>query len=208
MMAESPKVIPDISDAAVAKATGRTWEEWKEWLDGRQAHTLSHPEIVHLLGSAAGVRSSWWQQAVANGYEKLTGRRRTGQTRDRTFQVGVQQTMACSVEELWSTMTTGAGLQAWLGEGAPPVLTPNTRFELPDGTRGQVGVFVPQDRLRLSWHPPGWERSSTIQIRLASSSRQRSVLRFHQERLPDEAAREARRAYFREAIRRLREIRD
>jgi hypothetical protein len=84
---------PDQSDAAVRKATGRSWWQWEELLDGLGAAELSHGEIVALVRERGGVESGWWQQGVTVGYEKLKGKRVLGETAGSGFQVGVSRTL-------------------------------------------------------------------------------------------------------------------
>lgn len=66
------------SNASVLKGTGKTWEEWVKFLDVRHAAGHSHKEIVEILTEY--IDSSWWCQSVANGYEKIKGKRIPGQT--------------------------------------------------------------------------------------------------------------------------------
>ncbi|NIQ58276.1 MAG: hypothetical protein GWN71_34515 [Gammaproteobacteria bacterium] len=110
-----------------------------------------------------GVDSGWWQQMVTVGYEKLKGRRITGETQDADFQVGVSRTMDLPADDAWHLVTSPDGVQTWLGAGAP-TLAEGARYELHDG---------------------------------------RCVVNFHEEHLPDEAVREERRTYFRDALDRL-----
>jgi uncharacterized protein YndB with AHSA1/START domain len=191
--------IPDISDDAVRRVTGRSWSEWRIWLDRQGAADRSHREIVALVAGGGGVDSGWWQQAVANGYEKLVGRRVLGQTQDGGFQVGVSKTIHASPDAIWKQLTSSRGLRAWLGEKPPRALRENARYTLGDGASGEIRIVKPGRQLRLTWQPAGWERPSTIQVRVTPKGEGRAVLSFHQEQLPDAEARVERRAWFRSA---------
>ncbi|MBD3186670.1 DUF4287 domain-containing protein, partial [Candidatus Bathyarchaeota archaeon] len=52
-----------ISDDAIKKATGSTWDEWLEILDSAEARQLIHKEIVAFLMEHHGV-SHWWAQTI------------------------------------------------------------------------------------------------------------------------------------------------
>ncbi|HSH46423.1 MAG TPA: SRPBCC domain-containing protein [Longimicrobiales bacterium] len=195
-----------ISDEAVQEATGRTWSQWREWLDTQGAGDMPHRDIVALLRDTAGLESRWWQQMVSNTYEHLTGRRIRGETAEAGFQVGVQRTVAVGHQRMWDVLTSPEGLRWWLGDGAGAVqLSEGARYELADGSSGQVRVVRPGGHLRVTWHPEGWPRPSTIQARVMPKG-EKTVVGFHEEHLPGPGEREERRTHFRAALDRLVEL--
>lgn len=194
-----------ISDESVRKATGRTWREWEAALDDWGANDLSHKEIVALIGERAEVASEWWRQTVANGYEKLKGKRITGETEDAGFQIGVQRTTTLPLERAWSLLTSPEGTEAWLGAGAEIAFEQGERYRLADGTEGEVRVVRPNQHLRITWHPKGWPRSSVIQVRVTPKG-EKTVISFHEEQLPGEKEREERRTFFKAALARIEEL--
>jgi uncharacterized protein YndB with AHSA1/START domain len=197
-MVDEP-LIPDISDAAVRKATAKSWPAWLEWIDERGGRERSHQDVVRLLRDEAGVESGWWQQAVANGYEKLIGRRSVGETQRGGFQVGVRRTVAASPEQVWRLLVSPQGLCAWLGDDPPRELRQGQLYELADGTTGEIRIVKEGSHLRLTWRPRNWPRHSTIQVRLLPAASGKTAVSFHQERLPDAAARAERREWFKRA---------
>jgi uncharacterized protein YndB with AHSA1/START domain len=86
-------------------------------------------------------------------------------------------------------------VRAWLGGGAGVEWEPGRTYALADGAAGEVRVVSPGSHLRLTWRPAGWERASLIQVRVLPAARG-ATLSFHQEHLPDAAARERRREHF------------
>jgi uncharacterized protein YndB with AHSA1/START domain len=188
-----------ISDEAVHKATGRVWSEWVRWLDEQEAAALSHKEIVALLRERGEVESAWWQQSIAVGYERARGLREFGQRRDAGFEIGVQRTVPLSADEAWRRLTGPDGVRAWLGDAPSLRLEVGEAYRLADGTAGEVRIVAEGERVRITRHPNGWARASTIQIRVTPKG-EKSVIAFHEENLPDAEAREARRAHFQEAI--------
>ena len=89
-----------MKDAAVAKATGKTWKEWVSVLDKDGAAKLSHREIAELLHSRHSV-GDWWSQMVTVGYERIRGLRERGQRRDGTYEVSKSKTYPVPIAELW-----------------------------------------------------------------------------------------------------------
>jgi uncharacterized protein YndB with AHSA1/START domain len=199
---------PGQSDDAVRKATGRGWEEWETLLDALGAARLSHSEIVSLLHEKALVRSGWWRQSVTVGYEKLKGRRKTGETKDTGVQVGVQRTLPVIAETAWELLTSAEGRRVWLGSGADFRFAAGEIFRLKDGAEGEVRV-VRQGRqgwhARLTYQPGEWPRPSVIQVRVEPRG-DRAVIGFHEEHLPSLEERERRKAHFAAAADALREM--
>lgn len=195
---------PDISNEAVENATGRTWDEWRALIDGWGGKDLGHKEIVARVRDDAGIESPWWQQAVTVGYEKLSGQRVTGETAEGDFQVGVRRTVDFPSEQAWELLGSAEGVAAWLGRAPGLELEEGDRYATEAGAEGEVRV-VSGTHVRLTWHPQGWPRPSTVQVRVQPRG-DRCVISFHQEKIPDAEAREARRAHFRAALDRLEEL--
>lgn len=129
----------------------------------------------------------------------LRPQRSVGETRDAGFEIGVRRTLPVPAETLWLLVTSAEGRRAWLGAGPDFALEPGAAYALDDGAQGEVRVLRPGSHVRLSWQPGDWPRASTIQVRVLPGGAQ-SVLAFHQEHLPDAAAREERRAHFTAAL--------
>ncbi len=89
-----------MSDAAVAKKTGRTWKQWVTELDRAGAAALPHPKIARLLHESHGL-PGWWAQMVTVGYERIRGLREQGQRRDGGFDVNKSKTYPVPIAELW-----------------------------------------------------------------------------------------------------------
>ena len=123
-----------------------------------------------------------------------------GQTRDAGFEIGVRRTLPLAPDAAWHRLLSPQGLAAWLGAitGDLP-LTPGSRYALADGATGEVRVYQPGSHLRLTWQPGDWVRPSTVQVRVIPHGAG-STVAFHQEHLPDAAARVTRGAYYTAAL--------
>lgn len=128
-----------------------------------------------------------------------------GLTRSVGFQVGARRTFLVDLHAAWQQLLSDEGRQIWLGRGGDLRLEEGADYELDDGTTGQLRTLRPGSHLRLTFQPPVWPRSSTIQLRLIES-KGKTVVAFHQEHLPDAPSREQRRRHFLAALEELRPL--
>lgn len=130
----------------------------------------------------------------------MTARRDVGRTQDAGWQIGVSRTLDHHLERVWAFLTSDAGRAVWLGAGVGVLQEKGQRYETADGTVGEVRSVRPQEKLRLTWRPPGWDHDSTVQVAVVPQGQGRTVLRFHQERLADAAERTRQRAHWRDVM--------
>ena len=121
-----------------------------------------------------------------------------GLTKDTGWQVGSRRTHPISLEPAWQIVTSDRGLGVWLGEVRNLDLEVGAKYELADGTTGEVRVFKPLSHLRITYFPPDWPRASTIQVRVIPAS-QKTQISFHQEHIPGPDEREQRKRHFHSA---------
>lgn len=134
-----------------------------------------------------------------------SGGHEVGRTRGTGFQVGIRRTLPISLAEAWRLVTSPQGVRAWLGDGAV-AWERGREYALADGSTGAVRVVEPESHVRLTWHPDGWPRASTIQVRVIAAA-SGTTIAFHQEHLPHAAARQERRAHFAAALEALETLR-
>lgn len=91
-----------ISEQAVQKATGRSWEEWFALLNNIQGGQLTHREIAQKLSSEHHVEG-WWAQNITVEFERSIGRREHGQRCDGDFEVSVSKTLAGTMDSALMT---------------------------------------------------------------------------------------------------------
>ena len=122
-------------------------------------------------------------------------KKQVGLTKDVGWQIGVRRTLPIGQKDAWQLLTSQRGLNIWLGKVSKLNLTKGTKYRLPGGIEGEIRVYSPGSHLRITWHPPGWQRSSTIQVRVIPKG-DRTVIVFHQEHLPGAKEREERRLFY------------
>jgi hypothetical protein len=132
---------PGMSDEAVQRATGKTWDEWFALLDAWGAQDRKHPEIARHLYETYGI-DGWWAQGVTVGYERARGMRAVHERPDG-FSVNASKTVPVPVERLFAAFVDEAERDRWLEPGELRLRTSqpprSARFDvLANGTR--IGV--------------------------------------------------------------------
>jgi hypothetical protein len=136
-----------ISDAALLKATGKSWAQWKKVLQIMKAKDLNHKDIAAKLSSEHDV-PGWWAQGITVRFEQEIGRRKPGQRSSGEYNVSVSATFDGSMDELlaqWSKTLKGRKEFDGVSAVSPPVTTtsPKWRYwkvKLQDGTRVTVNI--------------------------------------------------------------------
>ncbi|MEP6561773.1 MAG: SRPBCC domain-containing protein [Nakamurella sp.] len=121
--------------------------------------------------------------------------RTVGLTQDAGWEIGVSRTIDTPLEAVWAFLTGRDGIAVWLGGGLTLPAEKGTGYTTPDGTRGELRSFHPGDRIRLTWQPTTWDHPSTVQVATRARG-EKTLLRFHQERLCDSAEREQQRQHW------------
>jgi len=131
-----------VSDAAIKKSTGKTWDEWFPILDSWGARKKTHTEIARYVSQEHGV-PGWWSQSVTVAYEKARGMRLKYERPDG-FSVTASKTIAVPVDVLFEAFVDDVRRKKWLIDGSMSLRTAQAgrtaRFDWEDGsTRVNVG---------------------------------------------------------------------
>lgn len=170
-----------MSDASVAKATGRTWAQWVTVLDRAGAAERPHREIAAHVASL-GI-PSWWSQTVTVGYERIRGLRERGQRRGGGYDATKSRTFPVSVEDLFDAFVDARKRRRWL-----PV-------------RVTVRSATPHKYLRLEW-----DDGAPVQVGFTSKGSAKSAVAVQHEKLPDRSAADAMKKTWSEHFDRLGEL--
>jgi uncharacterized protein YndB with AHSA1/START domain len=172
----------EVSEAAVQKATGRSTSEWFRILDEAGAATLSHREIVALLGNEEGV-SGWWQQMITVAYEKSRQLRRTHERPDG-FSVSGSKTINVPVERLF---------EAWFDPDQ------RVRWLVDELT---IRRSTPSRSLRITWA----DGRSNVSVTLNRKGEEKSQVGVEHSKLVDEGEAARMKAHWADALKRLKEL--
>jgi len=130
---------PGMSDAAILKGSGRSWDDWFRILDAWDATTHDHTEIARYVNAELGV-DGWWSQSVTVGYERARGMRAPNQ-RPEGFEVSVSKTVAMPPLEAWRAFVEPRRRTSWLDlplrmRTGTRTMGRSARFDVPsEGTR-------------------------------------------------------------------------
>ena len=177
---QSPAVDLGKSDETIKRGSGKSWEEWFEILDAWGATKRTHGEIARHVNQEHDV-PGWWAQTVTVGYERGRGMRKVNE-RDTGFYVGVSKTFPIGAKRISEEFTDTRKRNRWLEPG-----TLRTRTSQP----GKSARF---DFL---------EDESRVHVYFVSKGRGKASVAIQHERLPDEAAVEERRSFWKERLARL-----
>lgn len=166
---------PEIGDAAVQKATGRSWEEWFHILDQAGAAQMSHKEIVAQLKEYDGV-SGWWQQSIAVAYEKARGLREKHEHADG-YSVSASKTVNASADEIFAAWEDEAVRTHWL----------TAQLTIRKGT--------PPKSLRITWHD-----GTHVDVYIYPKGESKCQVSLEHRKLSDRETAERQKAFWREAL--------
>jgi len=155
-----------MSDAAVRKATGRSWRDWVRVLDAAGAAEKPHREIARHVASL-GV-PSWWCQMVTVGYERIRGLRERGQRRSGRYTATKSRTFPVSVRVLFDAFANANARRRWLRTGVA------------------VRSATRDKRMRLTW-----EDGSVVLAGFVSKGAAKSSVAIEHQGLSDRSAADA-----------------
>lgn len=178
---ENAKRIGGTSDDVLKTRTGKTWEEWFAILDAAGAMDLEHPEIARHLSEQHGV-PGWWTQKITGGYEQERKGRQKHQMPEG-YQVSASKTINVPLDELYKAWSEAEARLQWLDE--PEI---------------QVRKATPQKSLRMTWI----DGQSSLEVLFDAKGEQRSRVRLQHSKLPGPVEAEQMKAYWAEALNRLR----
>ena len=170
-----------MSDAVIAKRTGRSWAEWVRVLDRERAADKPHREIA-LFVSSLGT-PDWWTQTVTVGYEQIKGLREKGQRRDGGYEASKSRTFNVPVQTLFDAFAKPRTRKRWL----EPTFT--------------IRSTAPPKRMRVTCTD-----STVIQVGFFGKGPAKSAVAVQHQKLPDRSAVDATKKAWAERFDRLGEI--
>jgi hypothetical protein len=170
-----------ISDAAVKKATGCTWERWYKALDQFGARKLDHKGIVALAGKLSPRMNGWWQQMVTVSYEQARGLRQKHE-KPEGFEVSASKTVAVPLVKLYRAWTDARLRRRWLG-----------------AARFTVSKATPNRSMRIRWG----DGSSRVNVMFYAKGAAKSQVAVQHGHLPSAAAGKKTQAFWKARLEKL-----
>ncbi len=87
-----------VSDKAIEKASGKTWQHWLGVFKEMGADKLAHKDIASKLYEEHGI-SGWWAQSLTVRYEQAIGRRAPNQESNGTFTSSASKTLDMDMDQ-------------------------------------------------------------------------------------------------------------
>jgi hypothetical protein len=103
---------PGMSDGAVRRGTGKSWDEWFAILDAWNGTAHNHTEIARHVYETYGI-DGWWAQGVTVGYERARGMRALHERPDG-FSMNASKTFPVPVERLFAAFVAEEERVQWL----------------------------------------------------------------------------------------------
>src|SRR3989337_3840354 len=101
-----------ISEEAVKKSTGKSWNEWFLLLNKAGAKKLEHKAIAEMLHKKHGL-SGWWSQMVTVQYEQeIKGR--TKHEKPEGYQISKSKTLPFSASKIFNAVQSPSQRKNWL----------------------------------------------------------------------------------------------
>ncbi len=172
-----------MTDAAVKKATGCTWERWVWTLDKVDAHTWPHRAIVEYAHEKYRT-PDWWAQMVVVGYERIKGLRVVGQNRGGTFRAAKSKVVAVPLARLYRAFHDPRSRARWL---------PGVKFTIRTAMRDKS--------MRVTW-PDG----TSVAIGFIGKGAGKSQVALEHSKLADQADVQRRKAFWTERLAALGEV--
>ena len=191
-----------MNSESILRATGRKPEQWYNLIQDAGLSESSHKEIAEYLSGFPEV-SFWWAQTLTVEYEKHIGRRVLGQTAGGNFQIGVSRTLNVPLAELWEFLESSEGISLLLGEGTGADGFESLQSGSDRGIEAETTTYHHASHVRMRFRPPGWKEHSILQVRVRQKGPEKTVITFHQEKLPHEESREEMKNRWKEAAARI-----
>lgn len=172
-----------VSEGVIRERTGRGWEEWFDLLDGWDAPKRPRRDVVAQLGEEYGV-TGWDAQAVTLTYQRARGLRAVGEHEDG-FRVTASKTVAVPVETLFDAFVDESRRREWL----------------PDGELTERTATRPKSA-RFDWG----DGRTRVFVDFESKGNGKSTSALRHERLPDAAAADRMKSYWRDRVAALKEV--
>lgn len=170
-----------MSDAAIEKRTGCTWEKWVWALDHAGAADWSHRAIAQHVRDTWKV-PDWWTQAVTVGYERIRGLRDVGQRRSGAWEASKSKTVPAPAATVYRAFTDTRLRRKWL-----------------PGVKPTIRKATPARSVRMSW-----DDGTSVEVWLVSKGEKTAVQVSHRKLAGKEDA-AARKAWWGERLARLAE---
>ena len=162
-----------MSDKAIEKATGCTWEKWVWALDHVGAVDWSHRAVAEYVQTTYKI-SDWWSQGVTVGYERIKGKRAIGQRMSGAFEANKSKTIAVTAAAVSHAFSDSRVRAKWL---------PGESVTIRKITRGKS--------IRMTWSD-----DTSVEVWLVATPAGKTSVQLTHRKLKDKTEIDARKAFW------------
>jgi hypothetical protein len=173
-----------ISDEAVKKATGRTWEQWFRILDAAGARKMKHKDIALSIDKKFPEIGGWWCQMVTVGYEQARGIREKHQTPDG-YKISGSKVINAPVKAVFNAWQDEKTRRRWL---------PDAGFTIRKAT--------PHKSMRITWV----DGKTSVDVNFYPKGNGKAQISLQHTKLSDAKAAEKKKAYWSKQLDRLKSL--
>ncbi|MEP0814097.1 MAG: SRPBCC domain-containing protein [bacterium] len=172
-----------ISDDAVRKATGKSWEHWFKVLDKFDVQANGHRNAAYHLYEKHNV-PAWWSQMVTVEYERARGLRQVNERPDG-FQISVSKTIAAPAFEAFDAWAKAAKLNKWFTTGAKQKFEEGGAYSNGDNDKGVFRRIVMDKLIRFTWENEKHSPGTVVEVQFEAKPGGKSVVRVIHSKLSD-----------------------
>ena len=170
-----------LSDAAVQKRTGCTWDKWVFVLDRAGAAEWSHRAIAEHVRRSYKI-PDWWAQTVTVGYERIKGLRAIGQRRSGGYDATKSKTIAAPAAAVFKAFADARVRRTWL-----------------PGVKVKVRTATPGKSIRMTW-----DDGTSVEVWLTSKGAAKTSAQVQHRQLTGKDDADARKRFWDERLSALR----
>jgi hypothetical protein len=172
-----------VSDKAIQKATGCTWERWCWALDKAGALDWSHRAVAEYVQKTYKV-SDWWSQTVTVGYERIKGLRAIGQRMSGAFEANKSKTIDAPAAKVSRAFSDSRVRAKWL---------PGQTVTIRKATAGKS--------VRMTWSD-----ETSVEVWLVATPAGKTSVQLTHRKLTSKADVDARKAFWAERLSALKSL--
>ena len=143
------KAVNEMSDGAIKKATGKSWDEWYAALDKFGGVAKGRKALNEFLFKANKV-DPWWTSTIVVEYEKeRKALEKDG--RPKGYNICATKSVAAKPAQVYEAFTSTAKLNQWFGAGTKGEIKEGGSISNADGNKATIKKLNPGKGLRFTW---------------------------------------------------------
>lgn len=175
--------MPNLTDASVKKATGKTMKEWVAALDKFGGVDKGRREVVNHLYAELN-KDIWWASTLGVEYEKAKGlKEKDG--RAKGYGICVTKTIKAPVAKVFAAWKDPKQLNQWMGSKFKQEFKDGGTFSNGDGDKGQYKRIRENKDLRFTWDAEDLAPDTLVDVTFAAKGDDKCLVTLNHTRIQD-----------------------